>query len=697
MILREYSTPFKLAQMLMSRPQPYEHLMFVYFDILLLDDDVCLKLPHRKRRLLLQSIVKTISGRAAIAEQEILDFGRPDSQHRLAVSFSNAVTQRWEGFVLKACDEPYFPMHCAGVDDSFGRWVKLKKDYIAGLGDTIDLALIGASYDAQHAAAITCRRKLRWTHFLVGCLLNKEQVVEGDGVPRFRVVDVITRHSMHRDVLMFLNQFGEFYACDPEGFDGFEFEYGYRGIPTASAFFKKPFVAELMGAGFEKPSGARYFALRFPRILKIYTDRTFEAAASYKELQLLAEDARAVPVEDMLEEREQWCKRLKAGSGLNQYVVQRSQSASSRDTSAEPGAHSESGGSCATSSSPTHQPHPLEKQHDNRQRSFQSAGGDGIGDKVTSTPVVYIDETVLPEDLECPSRNEKVLIENENLSCRLNSSQTTMNGSQKSEKIADLAGKLSNERQAMTGNASKPVDSVQYMQRQQIQPVKEFVNSNKTETLDQLALCNSPRSPLMTVPVYMSGLSSDPSTSSTQEGNTDLHEFLETLGSDESRSTLRLSNPEAASKGIAIGIALVNPEEAPLGREIHKIAEVLSLMFHSEKSPRPRKGSIIFLDSVILAKDIQLNDLTFCLRKTWAELGRKYYYACLRWDLDDDHESRSSDQQTHSRLEKHECKRSHAEQRPTLAVSFDESEILMLGEYKSIDPVVHSSGNSFHT
>jgi DNA ligase-4 len=73
--------------------------MVVFFDMLLLDDVVCLRAPHRQRRLLLQELVQKIPGRADIAEQEILDFGRVDSQYRLEASFAKAIAKRWEGYV----------------------------------------------------------------------------------------------------------------------------------------------------------------------------------------------------------------------------------------------------------------------------------------------------------------------------------------------------------------------------------------------------------------------------------------------------------------------------------------------------------------------------------------------------------------------------------------------------------------------
>ncbi|KAJ5349428.1 hypothetical protein N7541_007155 [Penicillium brevicompactum] len=277
------------------RPQPFEHLMIMFFDILMLDDDICLAKPQRERRLLLQKVVKRISGRSDLAHQEVLDFGREDSYHRLERSFEKAITQRWEGYVLKASDEPYFPIYSTGVNHMFGRWIKLKKDYIPGLGDTVDLAIIGGSYVSRDVQSLSQIKNLKWTHFFVGCLLNKEGVQADSSIPHFRVIDVIGRHCMSMQSMQYLNQFGEFYKRSPGEFEGFAVEYGHNGLSKASDLFKKPFVVEMLGSGFEKPSGARYFTLRFPRILKIHSDRSMEDAASFRELQILAENARAAP------------------------------------------------------------------------------------------------------------------------------------------------------------------------------------------------------------------------------------------------------------------------------------------------------------------------------------------------------------------------------------------------------------------
>ena len=94
--------------------------------------------------------------------------------------FAASIACRHEGLVLKPCGVPYFaPGSVAGI--------KLKKDYITGLGDEADFAVVGASYNAQEAKKRPGLH-LKFTHFYLGCLLNRE-AIDNDGVrPIFKIV-----------------------------------------------------------------------------------------------------------------------------------------------------------------------------------------------------------------------------------------------------------------------------------------------------------------------------------------------------------------------------------------------------------------------------------------------------------------------------------------------------------------------------
>jgi hypothetical protein len=83
------------------------------------------------------------SGRAEIESREIVNFSSFDAPELLSEAFARAITRRWEGFVLKGCDDPYFSFN------GTASFIKLKKDYIAGLGDTADFAIVGGRRDAR--------------------------------------------------------------------------------------------------------------------------------------------------------------------------------------------------------------------------------------------------------------------------------------------------------------------------------------------------------------------------------------------------------------------------------------------------------------------------------------------------------------------------------------------------------------------
>ena len=91
------------------------------------------------------------------------------------------------------------------------------------------------------------------------------------------------------------------YVCfSPTKKEAVELDHGRQLQPVE--LFKRPFSVELMGAGFDKPANARYFALRFPRVLKIHNDRSFKETVSFEELQEIASRYRAEPEKSEREE-----------------------------------------------------------------------------------------------------------------------------------------------------------------------------------------------------------------------------------------------------------------------------------------------------------------------------------------------------------------------------------------------------------
>jgi DNA ligase-4 len=100
----------------------------------------------------------------------------PSATELLHQAFAQAIARRWEGFVLKGCIDPYFSFKSA---DSF---IKLKKDYIPGLGDTADFAIVGGRRNAKDEQEIDIG-KLWWTSFYIRYLENKDEVYRFNANP----------------------------------------------------------------------------------------------------------------------------------------------------------------------------------------------------------------------------------------------------------------------------------------------------------------------------------------------------------------------------------------------------------------------------------------------------------------------------------------------------------------------------------
>jgi len=283
--------------------------MIVFYDILLLDDIVCMREPHGNRRRRLESLIRCVPGRADIASREIIDCSSPEAPRQLGKVFARAISRRWEGLVLKRSDQTYF---------SFNRtkpFIKLKKDYITGLGDTADFIIVGGRRDVRDEQELALG-KLWWTSFYIGCLENKDQVRRFNEKPRFRIIDVVDRHGMSKEIMIFFNRNGYFervpFAWSISEFD-VAFEHG-RPLQPAE-LFRYPFSVELMGAGFDKPANSRYFGLRFPRVLKIHNDRSFKDAVSLEELQEMARRCIEMP-EDSEREKMHWLGRMRSFGDL---------------------------------------------------------------------------------------------------------------------------------------------------------------------------------------------------------------------------------------------------------------------------------------------------------------------------------------------------------------------------------------------
>ncbi|KAG8529882.1 uncharacterized protein KY384_005363 [Bacidia gigantensis] len=308
-----------------SQPHDYEHLMVIFYDILLLDAQPVLHQPYQERRTILKKIVKPIKGRVHFAERQELSFSDRTGHTQLRLALAEAFTRRWEGLVLKPAHAPYF-------DSKYqlsSRWIKLKKDCICGYGDTADIAVIGAGYDVKRAHELNFS-EITWTHFFLGCLKNKHAVQHTNARPCFLIVDCVTDCIKKTDFET-LNQYGKLAALaigDEQAAKAYELEYTYMDsrLPQMTSIFTQPFVFEIAGSGFEKSANRNIFTLRFPRVLKVRWDRDWRDCIDLAQLQVMAKEARSLPAGDLGQEVSAWVMRL---NDVDRRIVSRS---SPRDT-----------------------------------------------------------------------------------------------------------------------------------------------------------------------------------------------------------------------------------------------------------------------------------------------------------------------------------------------------------------------------
>ncbi|KAM4056271.1 ATP dependent DNA ligase [Hirsutella rhossiliensis] len=289
-----------------SPPKPWERLMIVYFDILLLDDRSLLDVRHSERFKLLEQVVHPRKGRAELVSRHVIDIRLAFAVSELRKVFANVIMDRGEGLVLKP-DEPYFNFH--HNDEPFGgRCIKLKKEYIGNFGDVGDFAVVGAGFVASKAKTYAISN-LQWTHFYIGCLDNKEQVQRWNATPEFTVVSVVELNEGQLETLL---KFGNSLTVPlaennatrlkiPKGIE--------TGPPLAFAFCN-PLVFDLRCFSFDKPGNTGFWTLRFPVVSKIHFDRDFSETVSFEELQLMAEDATTVPELEDSQENLAWIARL---------------------------------------------------------------------------------------------------------------------------------------------------------------------------------------------------------------------------------------------------------------------------------------------------------------------------------------------------------------------------------------------------
>ncbi|KAH9935976.1 uncharacterized protein BXZ73DRAFT_89463 [Epithele typhae] len=262
------------------------HLALVFFDVLLVDDVSLLSFPYLDRRAKLEGIVRTAPRYSMLAERVRIDPRRRDAEQIVTTAFAKLLANFEEGCVLKAEQSQY--------GDSNLPWVKLKKDYIPGYGDNVDLALIGASWEKERARELRVPPTAFTTFYFAA--LSRHQKPETSNRPRFEIL-FTSSYGLDRQQLEHLNfmiKSSDPLPNQPQIARKLPYDFdGYQDLPEPTVFLTEPLLGELFGAGFTKPRKSTNYELRFSRITKVYrpSERSWRDALLLREYQEIARAA----------------------------------------------------------------------------------------------------------------------------------------------------------------------------------------------------------------------------------------------------------------------------------------------------------------------------------------------------------------------------------------------------------------------
>ncbi|KIM90611.1 hypothetical protein PILCRDRAFT_1874 [Piloderma croceum F 1598] len=270
------------------------HLALIFFDVLVLDSVSLLTTPYSSRRSILESLIQTRLGHIMLAERTPIVLNGPgDIVHagnQLRAIWSRIIAECEEGLVLKA-DE-------GGYNDYRSPWVKLKKDYIPGFGDTVDLVIVAASWDKNRA------RELRvaptaYTTFYAGALANAKALKTDPSIrPHFEIYFTVSygqsREQLEEANFLIKNSDPLRYNSSRKAPKGLSYTFNmYPGLPPPAVLFQEPLLVELYGAGFTKAPQSKYYELRFPRLTKLYraASRPWSEGVTLQDLHKIARES----------------------------------------------------------------------------------------------------------------------------------------------------------------------------------------------------------------------------------------------------------------------------------------------------------------------------------------------------------------------------------------------------------------------
>ncbi|KAJ4473780.1 hypothetical protein J3R30DRAFT_3257208, partial [Lentinula aciculospora] len=275
-----------------------QHLGLVFFDVMHRDNDSLVQTPYYRRREILEQLIIKQPGKAMLADRWLINLHEPfhgspsdcAARRVLHAIFARRIAIGEEGLVLKAVDSEY--------NEYRKPWVKLKKDYIEGLGDTVDLVVLGAACVPDRALELRVPLTTLTT-FYIGAQTNKEETLNNPkALPHFYIYFTAAYGLSRTELegLNFLIRNDDPVRCNTKRLVRFGLKYTYTmydKLARPELMLREPLAVELYGDRFTVSEGSKQYELRWPRITKYFRrhERSWSECMSLQDLRTQAREA----------------------------------------------------------------------------------------------------------------------------------------------------------------------------------------------------------------------------------------------------------------------------------------------------------------------------------------------------------------------------------------------------------------------
>ena len=235
---------------------------YIAFDVLFLEGEAKMNLPLRARIELLSRYIEVKDKVVEISTQVEVK-----SEQSVIEALNRAIDERHEGIMVKDLNSIYVP------NERKDKWTKLKPEYMDGIGDTLDLLILGGLYGSG------VRKGASISHFLLG-------VQKSPGV-YWSVARVGSGYSDAelRTLQTMLQNYWRPYnpANPPKGIC--LAETGIKDIPNVWIEPKYSRVLEVLAAQITPSEKYKAgYTLRFPRVQRVRLDKVADQVTTMDEL-----------------------------------------------------------------------------------------------------------------------------------------------------------------------------------------------------------------------------------------------------------------------------------------------------------------------------------------------------------------------------------------------------------------------------